>query len=177
MVMTSTGTPMSDFEQDSENGLSKTRKKRNMHELQALGESLIGIGETKLKILQLPEKLFDAIIAAGKIRARGARSRQCQYIGKLMRNVDSEPIKKQLDLWDKGLTGHEGLHHQAEKIRDRLMLEADYLDEFLCRFVNLDKDMIKELIAKSIIERAEQRPPVAYRKLFRIIRDSLIESA
>ena len=76
---------------------SKSARKRAAHAAQALGERLIGLKEADLARLPLPDLLRDAIREAKRIKARGGLSRQKQYIGKLMRDVDPEPIEAALE--------------------------------------------------------------------------------
>jgi ribosome-associated protein len=75
---------------------SKTERKRAMHELQALGEELCAIDPARLAELALPESLADAIAEARNITRHEARRRQLQFIGRLMRDVDPEPIRAAL---------------------------------------------------------------------------------
>src|SRR5579872_4038085 len=75
---------------------SKSECKRRAHEAQHLGESLIGLRERDLDALALPEPLRDAIREARRIGSRAGLARQRQYIGKLMREIDLEPIRTAL---------------------------------------------------------------------------------
>ena len=70
---------------------SKTRRKHAMHALQDLGEALVALDPKRLRELDLPERLVDAVIQARGIRAHEGRRRQIQYILKLLRDVDPEP--------------------------------------------------------------------------------------
>jgi len=79
--------------------LSKTQRKRQMLQLQALGETLTALTEEQLNELALPELLLDAVLQAKRIHKRGALRRQLQYIGRLMREVDSEAISARLHGW------------------------------------------------------------------------------
>ena len=73
-------------------GPSKSQRKRDADAAQALGTRLIELKESDLRALDLPEILFDAIVLAQRITSRGGLARQRQYIGKLMREVDVEPV-------------------------------------------------------------------------------------
>lgn len=75
---------------------SKSAKKREFLALQKLGEELIALKETDLRKLGLDEDLLDAVLDAHKIKSRGALRRQKQYIGKIMRHVDPEPVRAAL---------------------------------------------------------------------------------
>ncbi|HJU22336.1 MAG TPA: ribosome biogenesis factor YjgA [Casimicrobiaceae bacterium] len=79
--------------------MSKTRRKRAMHELQDLGVALVELDPARLATLDLPENLIDAIALARTLRKHEARRRQFQYIGRLMRDVDPAPIRAALDQW------------------------------------------------------------------------------
>ncbi|PJC69590.1 MAG: hypothetical protein CO017_07500, partial [Zetaproteobacteria bacterium CG_4_8_14_3_um_filter_59_5] len=72
---------------------SKSELKRRVEALQKAGESLIDLPPGKLAKLQLPDELRRAVVEAAKIRSKHAAfKRQRQYIGKLMRECDAEPI-------------------------------------------------------------------------------------
>jgi ribosome-associated protein len=71
---------------------SKSAKKREYLALQKLGEELITLRESELATLPLDEDLLEAIQEAHQIKAHGALRRQKQYIGRLMRNIDPEPL-------------------------------------------------------------------------------------
>jgi ribosome-associated protein len=79
--------------------LSKTRRKRAMHELQGLGVALVELDAARLATIDLPENLIDAIALARTLRKHEARRRQLQYIGRLMRDVDPAPIRAALAEW------------------------------------------------------------------------------
>ena len=73
---------------------SKSERKRQMLALQALGERLVGLSETELSTINIPDaRLKEAVLEARRITARGGLKRQLQYIGKLMRSVDPTPIE------------------------------------------------------------------------------------
>tara|TARA_R110000782_G_scaffold46424_16_gene102576 strand:+ start:555 stop:815 length:261 start_codon:yes stop_codon:yes gene_type:complete len=75
---------------------SKSAIKREYLALQQLGEELITLRQSEIDSLPLDEDLREAIMEARQIKARGALRRQKQYIGKLMRNIDPEPLKQEL---------------------------------------------------------------------------------
>lgn len=75
---------------------SKSSRKRAAHAAQALGERLIALKESDLVRLPIPENLLDAVREARRIKARGGLARQKQYIGKLMRDLDTAAIEDAL---------------------------------------------------------------------------------
>lgn len=72
---------------------SKSARKREFLALQKLGEQLIALKESELREIGLDEELLEAVLGARKIKAHSALRRQKQYIGKIMRRVDPEPIR------------------------------------------------------------------------------------
>lgn len=72
---------------------SKSAKKREYLALQKLGEDLITLKRSELDSLPLDEALLEAVLEAQQIKAHGALRRQKQYIGKLMRHIDPEPLR------------------------------------------------------------------------------------
>ena len=73
---------------------SKTQRKRDAHALQALGVQLVALSDAQLARLDLPEALHEAVVAAQRMRSHGARTRQMQYIGKLMRQLDPAMLSR-----------------------------------------------------------------------------------
>ena len=150
---------------------SKTRRKAEMHALQDLGEALIRLDPKRLDLLAaeaaLPERLVDAIREAQSITAWGGRKRQLQYVGKLMRNVDPEPIRRRLDLWAHGHAIDSARQHALEQWRDRLIAEPAALDLLAAQKPRLDRPRFRALIARARDEHARGQPPHAFRELFR----------
>ena len=64
---------------------------------QKLGEQLITLRDEDLHSLALDEDLLEAVVEARSIKSHGALRRQKQYIGKLMRHIDPEPIRVALE--------------------------------------------------------------------------------
>ena len=155
---------------------SKTRRKRDMHELQALGERLVELNAEQLASIALPENLRDAVDAARRITRHEARRRQLQYIGRLMRSVDPEPIREKLKIWHGLSAAHAARLHRVERWRDRLMDEEPALDEFARTHVGADMQRLRTLVRNARDERSAGRPPRSYRELFRLLRDIVSET-
>lgn len=73
---------------------SKTKRKKEMIQLQALGEQLLTLKQPQLAKLSLPEELSDALALAKRIPKKEAQRRHLQYIGRLMRQVDEETLSQ-----------------------------------------------------------------------------------
>lgn len=123
---------------------SKSAKKRTYLELQELGERLVLLSDEQLKGIELDADLRNAVDDARRIRSHGALRRQKQLIGKLMRNIDAEPIRSALDL--SGQQGREAkdLFRRAESWRDRIVAEgaaavADFAADEGCQSAQLKR--------------------------------------
>src|SRR5712672_1059849 len=103
---------------------SKTELKRVMHELQALGERLIGLNPEQLAAIALPENLHAAVEQARRMTKHEERRRQLQYIGRLMRDVDPDPIRARLNVWDVVSFEETVRLHRIERWREKF-LEVD----------------------------------------------------
>jgi len=156
---------------DSDDFISKSQKKREMTDRQALGEALVGMDRHRLVSLNLPDALLEAILEAEKIKARGARARQMQYIGKLMRSIDPEPIRTQLHIWANSVS--DPSDKLAETWRNRLLSDPTQLDELMAQYPTLSRKTLLRLIASAKTEREKNLPPKAFRQIFRHIRDAI----
>jgi ribosome-associated protein len=156
---------------DDERPPSKTRLKAQMHDLQHLGEALVALDAAHFARIAsdcaLSERLVEAIGEARGITAWGGRRRQLQYIGKLMRDVDPEPIRRRLDAWAQNRGEDAARMHALERWRDRLLAEPEALDDLAAAHPGLDRPYFRALVSKARDERAHGGPPHAYRELYR----------
>lgn len=150
---------------------SKSRKKREMHSLQALGAELVQLRRDQLAQLGLPEPLRDAIAEAQRIKGFEARRRQLQYIGRLMREVDPAPLRAQLDAWSAPSHEQAAAHKLAEAWRARLLAETEpALAELLVNHPGANAQHLRLLVQDAQRERRSGQPPRRYRELFRVVR-------
>ena len=150
--------------------VSKTKRKREMHELQALGVALVELPQAQLDGLVLDENLQKAVLEARRITSHEGRRRQLQYIGRLMRDVDPEPIRARLDQLTGSSTQAAAQHKRLEALRARLLADEGALTEFCAAHPSADLATLRALIRNSRREREEGRPPRAYRELFRLLK-------
>jgi len=152
--------------------VSKTRRKQEMHDLQALGAELVGLSAAHLERMVLPAELAQAVRAARRIASHEARRRQVQYIGKLMRGIDAEPIRAQLAAVHGGSAQERARHQRLEHWRARLLEDDGALTEFFQAHPASDLQQLRALIRNARREQAAARPPRAYRELFRVLREA-----
>jgi len=150
--------------------VSKTRRKKEMHDLQALGVALVELPGGQLDALELPEALATAVREAKRIRSHEGKRRQLQYIGRLMRDVDPEPIRTQLDEIARQSAGAAARHRRLEALRERLIGDDGALTDYVASHAGADLQALRTLIRNARREQQEGRPPRAYRELFRLLK-------
>jgi ribosome-associated protein len=153
-------------------GPSKSARKRAAHAAQDLGEELIRMRDSDLNTLNLPERVMDAIHEARRITSRSGGARQRQYIGKLMRDIDLEPIYTFIASRSKLDARETERFKRVEAWRERLIVEgAPALEELERWRPGLDRDALAPLLGAAQAER--QRTGLngsAGRELFRALR-------
>lgn len=154
---------------------SKTKIKKQMHELRDLGKELTELGKDQLAQLDLPENLRDAIREMKNINKFGAIKRQMQYIGKLMRDVDTAPILAKLDAWKGKSQHHIAYMHQLERWRDRLLESDAALTELFAAHPQADAQRLRTLIRNAQKEIEAQKPPKNFREIFQVLREIIPE--
>ena len=152
--------------------VSKTRRKAQMHALQDLGEALIALDQAKLMQLDLPERLVDAIIQARSIRAHEGRRRQMQFIGKLMRDIDPDPVREAIERFASGIPSDRVEFAAAERWREEMLRDDDAVTRFATEHPAADAAEIASLVRDARVERSRGGPPHRYRELFRKIRQA-----
>jgi ribosome-associated protein len=153
-------TPEDSPEQEGPERPSKSARKRAAHAAQDLGETLIRLRDAELEALDLPERLSEAIREARRITSRAGGARQRQYIGKLMREIDTEPIRAALAARSERDALESQLFKRAESWRERLIIEGESaLDELARLRPSLDREQWSHRVSAARAERA--RGPAA----------------
>jgi ribosome-associated protein len=153
---------------------SKSQMKRDMTSLQVLGRELAALSKDRLAQLGLPERLHEALLAYRTITAHEGSRRQMQFIGRLMRDVDPEPLREALDRFNGASRAEVADMHLAERWRERLLEEGgNALTEFASAYAGADLTRIRTLIRNAQKETKEGKPPRDYRELYRAIRDAM----
>ncbi len=150
--------------------VSKSEIKRQMIALQKLGEELIGLSKDQLDKLHLPENLREAVDQAKRITAHGGLRRQMQYIGRLMRIIDAQPVAAQLEQWRSRHSDENAAFHRMEHWRDRLIENDASITEFISNYPDTDPQQLRSLIRNCRRETALQQAPKSHRALFKLIR-------
>jgi ribosome-associated protein len=155
---------------------SKSRRKREMHDLQQLGEVLCALDPGRLAALNLPERLVDAITLARTITRHEGRRRQLQYVGRLMRDIDPQPLRAALTEWEKGPERERARFATLERWRTRVLNEQEGVDDFIAAYPRADRAALTALVADAQKERAQGGRPHKHRALFRALKRAVDES-
>lgn len=142
-----------------------------MHALQDLGERLVTLPPEKIERLALPEALHDAVIEAAGITAREARRRHMQYIGKLMRAADPEPIREAIAVMEGKSRQLAARLHRLERWREQLLADEAVLGEIATACPGADLQHLRSLRRAALKEREAGQPPRKFREIFRVLRD------
>ena len=173
-------------EPDAAERPSKTALKRQMHELQELGEALMTLPDARIDAIGLPESLREAVRAAQRTRSFEGRRRQIQYLGKLMRRAEAEnaiaPIREAVAAFRLGHARDAHALHEAERWRAELIADDAALERWLASHPSTDVQALRSLIRNARKEAAAAPPAApgaavrqgrAYRELFQRLREML----
>ena len=166
--------PDHDYNEDYSDSLdrpSKTQQKAAMHALRDLGSELVELSPGQLKRMDLPEALYAAVRDAQKITAHGARRRQLQYIGKLMRHVDEAPIHAGLALVRGESSAETARLHRIERLRTQLLSDENTLSEITRQWPATDLQHLRQLRRNALKEQENNKPPKNYRAIFQYLKE------
>lgn len=151
---------------------SRSQLKREASALQRMGEELAALGDETLRKAPLPPDLKDALMEARAMTSHEARRRQMQYVGKVMRTVDTAEVEAFLERHRQGKSRADKAHQQLEHWRDRLVEgDDDLLEELLIRFPGAERQRLRQLVLAARREREQAKPPKQFRALFRHLRE------
>jgi ribosome-associated protein len=169
---------------------SRTELKRESEELQKLGADLQTLRADLLNALDLPEKLLEALADAKRITNFEGKRRQLQFIGKLMRKLESDTLeaaRAALQAQHQGSARETLALHRAEQWRDRLIAQDDAIADWMRRFPGTDGQQLRALVRqarkdappqdqKAVSQGLAPRQGRAYREVFQLVREQLAAS-
>ncbi len=165
---------MSDeFDEFSEEHLqpSKSSLKRDSTALQSLAAELAALPRTQLDLMELPETMYVSVCEAASMPHKGARKRLLKYIGGMLRKMDAEIIRNNLEQLNNQNKDASRELHKIEHWRDRLLAEENQaLTELLTEFPQADRQQIRQLIRNAKKEIQLEKPPKSARLLFKNLR-------
>ncbi len=146
-----------------------------MLELQELGEQLIPLSDTELDAFALDNRIVEAIRAARSIRSHGALRRQKQLIGKLMRDLDPEPIRTRLTALRADDIAAKRVFATAEKWRDRLLREGTAAVSIFEQETGVADSGLVQLLAEYEVAISDRAEKTLRRKIFRRVHEILVK--
>ena len=160
---------------------SRSQQRRDALEVLALGEKLVAMSEAQLAKLPIPESLLPHIRECKRITAQIAHKRQLQYLAKQMRREDDDvldAIRDALDEKGEAARRETAAMHRIEAWRERLLDDGDTaLAQLLDEYPNADRQLLRQLVRNTLEERKRNRPPRAFRELYRELRELLTDDA
>ena len=123
---------------------SKSQRKRDADEIRDFAKLLTTLPASKLKRLELPSNIEDAIKKCPPVSTRGAHKRHLQFISKLIRKTeDVEGIKARLEN-PVSATKKKSDH---ELMRDSLINSfADHVDELREHYPEVNLQTVRQLL-------------------------------
>jgi ribosome-associated protein len=162
-------------------GPSRSEQRRAALDVLALGEKLVALSEAQLAKLPIPEDLLPHIRDAKRITSHVAHKRQLAFLAKQMRREDDEALDAIRDALDAGgdaARRETAALHRVETWRERLMVDGDAaLAELLTEHPAADRQHLRQLVRNAIDERNRNKPPHAFRELFRELRELLLQGS
>ncbi|KML51142.1 hypothetical protein VL15_26580 [Burkholderia cepacia] len=168
--------PIEHAVEDDDNGYdrpSKSQLKREMHELQVLGQALVDLPKDALKRMPMPESLSDAVREARRITDHEGKRRQLQYVGRVMRSLtddETAALRTALDAQRGVNKAATARLHWIERTREQLLANDDALTEFLRLHPEADIQEGRTLIRNARKEAQQGKPPRYFRELFQWIK-------
>jgi len=162
-------------------GESRSQQRREALEVLSLGEKLVALTPAQLARLPVPESLLPHIAETKRITSHIAHKRQLAFLAKQMRREDDatlEAIREALDVNSDGARREVAALHRVEDWRERLLADGDSaLSELLTDYPEADRQRLRQLVRNAKEERLKNKPPHAYRELFRELRELMLGGA
>lgn len=164
-------------EEQSELPLSKTQRKKEVQRLQELGERLISLTDNQLSKIPLTDELAHALDEAKRIKSREGLRRHKQFIGKLMREIDTSAIEATLQEFDSTRQINTRGFHDLEQLREELIAgDNEIIGTTIARFPSVDRQKLRQLVKnakkeKSVNELQNTSDNKHGRALFRFLRE------
>ena len=176
--MKHTDTDFDEFDADGEEYKSKTQIKQEAEALKKLGSTLLALSASELNTIPLSDDLLEALSLAKRInRKKDGYRRQLQFIGKLLRDSDIEPIEQALLAIQNKHQLANAHFHRLEALRDQLVEHGDTaIQSVLDEHPSLDRQRLRQWVRQVAKQKKENKPPKAAREIFQYLKDNIKES-
>lgn len=167
--------PFDDESGDESLEPSRSQLRRDALDVLRLAETLAALSEAELSRVPLDDELREEVRRTRAVTSHIARKRQVQFLAKQMRKLDAEAVEA---IRYALATDREKAHretaamHRVETWRERLLAEGDdALSELLALHPAIDRQHLRTLVRNAQAERKANKPPHAFRELFRVLRE------
>lgn len=151
---------------------SRTRRKKEDQARKALGHALVALGAEQRAAVDMPSELREAVQLACQTRRHGARRRQMQYIGTLLRHMDTTPIRQALENIYRGDRVKAQAFKRIESWRDALRQgRDDIIEEIMAACPGADRQQLRQLVRNARQEVRAGQGTIASRKLFKYLKE------
>lgn len=166
---------------DEFTGPSRSQLRRDALDIFKLAEALAALSDAQLARVPLDQDLRDEVLRTRAVTSHIARKRQTQFLAKQMRKLDDESVEaiRKALAHDRAAAHREAAElHRTEAWRERLLEEGDdALAEFVAAHPSADRQRLRQLVRNAVAERKANKPPHAYRELFRVLREATTAGA
>lgn len=151
---------------------NKSQIKRDIAEIQHIAQQLIDLSDGAIQKIPLDDELKEAVALARRIRnTREGYRRQLQLVTKLLRGQDYSSVADALASLKRSGDEENARFHALERWRDRILNDGDDgIQAFLEQYPQADRQKLRALVRKTHKEQTEDKPPVAFRELFKYLR-------
>lgn len=154
--------------------VSRTQKKKKAQALQLLGERLVALTDAQIDTLDLMPELNEALKMARQMTKHGARRRQMQYIGRLMREIDPDGVQDALGRIQSQANHDKRQFKLIEQWRDELVAGSPTRASWLVeQYPDMDAEQLFQLVKQAGAEKNTPKARKTSRLLFRFIARSV----
>lgn len=158
---------------------SRSQQRRAALDVLALAAALVDRSDAELASLPLPQDLRPHIDQVRRISSHGARKRELAFLAKQLRREDEDTldaIRDAINTEGEGVRREAATLHRVEDWRRRLLEHGDTaLSELLASHPHADRQQLRQVLRNAIEEQKRGSPPHAYRELFRVLRELLVQ--
>ena len=157
---------------------SRSANRRAALDVLELGEQLAAMSAAQLARLPIPDEVMPHIVETQRITSHGARKRQLAFLAKQMRKLDEAELDAIRDAMSKdgeAARKETASLHRIEALRDALLgLDGDAaMTDLLAAHPDADRQHLRQLVRNAHEERKRNKPPRAFRELFRELKELL----
>jgi len=169
---------MTDIKEEDDNWVSKTQRKKMCDGILELGEKMILLNQDELSQITMDDELRNAINEAQRIKSNSALKRQKHYIAKVMRGLNDETLASQVERILHKHDIYNADFKRMEKWRDNIIEQGDKgINDFIEQHPQADRHHLRQLARNVAKEQKNNKPSVAYRQIFKYIREVIDQGA